>query len=87
VVLDGETIQGIITDGDIRRMIEKTDDLTGIRASDVMGNHPKSIEGSELAANAALFMREHKISQLLATENGKYAGMIHIHDLNKEGLL
>ncbi|MEZ4805226.1 MAG: KpsF/GutQ family sugar-phosphate isomerase [Bacteroidia bacterium] len=87
VVLDGENMHGIITDGDIRRMIEKTDDLSGIKASDIMGHNPKTIEGTELAANAALFMREHKISQLIATENGKYSGMIHIHDLNKEGLL
>lgn len=87
VVVAGDMIAGVITDGDIRRMIEKTTDLKGIHASDIMNSSPKTIEGSELAANAAELMRNMKISQLVVTENGRYSGMIHIHDLNKEGLL
>lgn len=86
VVVDG-VISGIITDGDIRRMIEKTSDLTGIKAKDIMNSDPKMIESSELAASAAEIMRNKKISQLAVTDNGQYTGMIHIHDLNKEGLL
>lgn len=83
---DGHIV-GIITDGDIRRMIEHTSNLSGINAGSIMNSKPKSIEASELAANAAMMMRELKISQLAVMENGAYVGMIHIHDLNKEGLL
>ena len=87
VVVAGDEITGVITDGDIRRMIEKTTDLKGIHASDIMNSSPRTIEGSELATKAAELMRNMKISQLVVTENGHYAGMVHIHDLNKEGLL
>lgn len=87
VVLDKAEIAGVITDGDIRRMIEKTNDLSGITASDIMNTNAKSIDAYEMAVNAANVMRDLKISQLIVTENGNYAGMIHIHDLNKEGLL
>ncbi|HEY1046581.1 MAG TPA: KpsF/GutQ family sugar-phosphate isomerase [Bacteroidia bacterium] len=87
IVADGDNILGIITDGDIRRMIEKTNDLSGIKASDIMNESAKTIEGTELAANAAEMMRNLKISQLAVTDNNRYTGMIHIHDLNKEGLL
>ncbi len=80
-------LAGIITDGDIRRMIEHSSDLSGITAADIMNAHPKTIEASELAANAAILMRELKISQLAVMEDNQYIGMIHIHDLNKEGLL
>lgn len=85
VVEDGQ-ICGIITDGDIRRMIETNDVLKGIRASDIMSRNPRQVETSLLAAEAAALMRELKISQLLVTDKGHYAGMIHLHDLNKEGL-
>ncbi len=87
VVVDKTEIAGVITDGDIRRMIEKTNDLSGITASDIMNTNAKSIDAYEMAVNAANVMRDLKISQLIVTENGNYAGMIHIHDLNKEGLL
>lgn len=80
-------IVGIITDGDIRRMIENNSNLDGICAANIMNAHFKSIEASELAANAAVIMRNAKISQLVVMEAGNYTGMIHIHDLNKEGLL
>lgn len=80
-------IAGIITDGDIRRMIENNSNLDGICAANIMNAHFKSIEASELAANAAVIMRDTKISQLVVMEAGNYTGMIHIHDLNKEGLL
>jgi arabinose-5-phosphate isomerase len=87
VVLENEIIKGIITDGDIRRCIEKTSNLEGIKASDLMNSSPKTIESNELAAKAVEFIRDLKISQLAVTDKGKYIGMIHIHDLNKEGLL
>ncbi len=80
-------IVGIITDGDIRRMIENNSNLEGVCASDIMNPNFKSIDASELAANAAVIMRNTKISQLVVMDSGNYTGMIHIHDLNKEGLL
>lgn len=86
VAKDG-IVTGIITDGDIRRMIENTSHLEGICAADIMNPNFKSIQASELAYNAAALMRELKISQLAVMDNHQYAGMIHIHDLNKEGLL
>lgn len=82
-----DALSGIITDGDIRRMIEKSSNLEGISAADIMNPNFKSIQASELAFNAAALMRELKISQLAVMDNHQYAGMIHIHDLNKEGLL
>jgi arabinose-5-phosphate isomerase len=86
VMNDGK-LAGVITDGDIRRMIEKTTDLKGIIAADIMNAQPRKMEGSELAADAAILMRELKISQLIVTENESYIGMVHIHDLNREGIL
>lgn len=86
-VLEAGRLCGIITDGDIRRMIENNSSLDGISASVIMNSRPVCLEGSELASSAAEIMRERKISQLLVLENGQYAGMIHIHDLNQEGLL
>jgi arabinose-5-phosphate isomerase len=68
-------------------MIENNSNLDGICAANIMNAHFKSIEASELAANAAVIMRDTKISQLVVMEAGNYTGMIHIHDLNKEGLL
>lgn len=86
-VLEGDTITGIITDGDIRRMLENHDELKGIRAGDIMSRHPKCIEKEELAAQALAEMRKNNISQLIVTENGKYAGIVHIQDLLREGIL
>ncbi|MDR2284934.1 MAG: KpsF/GutQ family sugar-phosphate isomerase [Sphingobacterium sp.] len=86
-VLDHEKIIGIITDGDIRRMLEKHDDISQLSAIDIMSKNPKEIEEGELAANALHKMRENNISQLLVTKNGVYAGIIHIQDLLKEGII
>lgn len=85
-VLDKNKLKGVITDGDIRRMLEKFSDISGLCASDIMNKNPKTIDASALAAEAAAQIRELKISQLIVTRNKTYAGMIHIHDLNKEGI-
>ncbi len=87
VVIDNGVIKGMITDGDIRRLIEKTTDLKGIVAADIMNGSPKTIEADELAMNAIEIMRDIKISQMIVTDHSKYIGMVHIHDLNKEGLI
>ncbi|MGJ1265293.1 KpsF/GutQ family sugar-phosphate isomerase [Sphingobacterium spiritivorum] len=86
-VIDQGTILGIITDGDIRRMLETHDDLSHITAKDIMGKSPKLIDKNELAVNALHQMKDNNITQLLATENGKYAGIVHIQDLLKEGII
>ncbi|WP_343560653.1 KpsF/GutQ family sugar-phosphate isomerase [Sphingobacterium sp.] len=86
-VLNGTEIQGIITDGDIRRMLERYTDLATIHAADIMGKSPKVIDKNELAANALHIMRENNINQLLVSDKGNYDGVVHIQDLLKEGII
>jgi arabinose-5-phosphate isomerase len=86
VVDDGELV-GVITDGDVRRMLEKTDIISNLKASDIMNRTPKNIEADELAVNAMKLLEQYNISQLIVTENGKYHGFIHLHDLLKEGVI
>jgi arabinose-5-phosphate isomerase len=80
-------IVGIITDGDLRRMLSETEDLSQLKAEDIMSKNPVSIAIDTLAIDAMELMETHKISQLLVTEQGNYAGVIHIHDLLKEGII
>src|SRR6185503_15363664 len=78
---------GIITDGDLRRMLEKNISLDGVTAGDIMTVTPKSIGAEELAVDALDLMRKRSITQLVVVENGKYLGFIHLHDLIREGLI
>ncbi len=87
VVLDDAQILGIITDGDIRRMLEKYEDVSQLKAIDIMSAHPKLIERSELAVNALHVMRQNSISQLIVTDDDQYAGIIHLQDILKEGII
>jgi arabinose-5-phosphate isomerase len=87
VVNETNELLGVITDGDLRRMLEKTTAIDSIKASEIMSTHPKTIEGDALAIDAMELMRNHNISQLLVTEGKQYAGVIHLHDLIKEGLI
>ena len=82
-----DTIEGIITDGDLRRMLEKNDYKSSYTASAIMGKNPKAIDKDALAVEAFSKMRNHHINQLIVTENGKYAGIIHIQDLIREGII
>ncbi len=86
-IIDEGKICGIITDGDLRRLIEKTDNLAGIVAKDLMNASPKQISKNAMATEALEIVRAYKISQLLVTDEGKYIGLLHIHDLNKEGII
>ncbi|MCI0919925.1 KpsF/GutQ family sugar-phosphate isomerase [Sphingobacterium rhinopitheci] len=86
-VIENDQIIGIITDGDIRRMLENHEDLTALTASAIMSVSPKVIDAEELAVNALQTMRENNISQLLVTKNNVYSGIIHIQDLLKEGII
>ncbi len=85
--MEGSLLAGVITDGDIRRLIERTTELKGITARDIMNANPKTIEADQLAVNAVEVMRTQKISQMIVVENEQYIGMVHLHDLNKEGLI
>lgn len=88
VVDEAEKLNGIITDGDLRRMLEKGEDFTQLRAMDVMYPNPRTILHTELAINALEKMRNHSISQLIViNEEGHYLGFVHLHDLIREGLI
>jgi arabinose-5-phosphate isomerase len=78
---------GIVTDGDVRRMFEKYDDFKAIHAIDIMSKYPKTINAEMLAVEALEKMKEFNISQLLVMENEKYAGILHVHDLMREGII
>lgn len=80
-------IVGIITDGDLRRMLSETEDLSQLKAENIMSKNPVSITIDAMAIDAMELMETHKISQLLVTDQGNYAGVIHIHDLIKEGII
>lgn len=87
-VLDTNNILvGIITDGDIRRMLKNHLDLTVIRAEDIMSKNPKSVDADAMAIEALDIMETNNITQLLVTENGTYKGVVHLHDLLKEGII
>jgi len=86
-VIEQNKIQGIITDGDLRRMLADTDDFSNLCAADIMTKNPKSIDINAMAVDAMQLMEQHEISQLLVTQDGTYAGVIHLHDLMKEGIL
>ena len=87
-VLDEEgMLTGVITDGDLRRMLEKGNDIIYTTAKDIMGIHPKTIEGDALAVDALDRMRKNNITQLIVTEDKHYAGVIHLHDLIREGII
>lgn len=87
VVAEGDKMLGIVTDGDLRRMLEKSDNITNLFAKDIMTVNPKTITPDELAANALQLMQENNITQLIVVEEEKYLGVIHLHDLIREGIM
>ena len=87
VVSDQDSMQGIITDGDLRRMLNDVSNITTIHAKDIMTQMPRTIQKDELAVKARDMMREDQVSQLIVMDGNTYLGMLHIHDLNREGLL
>ncbi len=86
-VEDNEKVAGIITDGDLRRMLQKTENIKNIKAESIMTKNPKSISKNTLAVEALQIMRNNNITQLLVVEDKKYLGMIHLHDLINEGII
>jgi arabinose-5-phosphate isomerase len=87
IVDNDNNLLGVITDGDLRRMLEKNISLNGVTAADIMTATPKTIGPEELAVDALDTMRKRSITQLVVVENGKYLGFIHLHDLIREGLI
>ncbi|MBR4804699.1 MAG: KpsF/GutQ family sugar-phosphate isomerase, partial [Bacteroidales bacterium] len=88
VVGDGEKIDGIITDGDLRRMLKANKSIDGLCASDIMSSSPKTILDTDFAAKALSVMRSNSITQLVVTNaEGRYLGIIHLHDLLREGIV
>jgi arabinose-5-phosphate isomerase len=84
---DSLELIGIITDGDLRRMLNKYESIDGIRASDIMTISPLSIEPDTYAAEALAIMQDKNITQLIVTKSGRFEGFVHLHDLLKEGLV
>lgn len=87
VIGEKENVAGIITDGDLRRMLEKTTDINSLRAGDIMTCNPKSIDFDALAIDAFDEMKKNNITQLIILKNGTYSGIIHLHDILKEGVV
>lgn len=86
-VLEGSKLTGIITDGDIRRMLHREVPFYSLTAADIMTPAPLTTQADMLVADALDIMRTHHITQMLVTENDEYVGVIHIHDILKEGII
>jgi arabinose-5-phosphate isomerase len=87
-VVDGnKNLLGIITDGDLRRMLQKDINLEKLKASDIMSINPRKVEKDELAVKALHIMQENSITQLAVVDGQKIAGFVHLHDLLKEGIV
>lgn len=85
-VIDNNKIVGIITDGDLRRMLKDNSDISHLIAKDIMSKNPKTIQINEMAITALETMENNNITQILVEDNTKYVGVVHLHDLLKEGI-
>jgi len=86
-VTQNDEIVGIVTDGDIRRMLNRYDNISGLIAKDIMTSNPKTIPVDVLAIEALELMQNRGISQLLGMDGKKYCGVVHLHNLINEGIL
>lgn len=86
-VVENDQVVGIITDGDLRRMLTKVDNIAGLTARDIMTQNPKLIDEDAMAIEAMELMDKHGITQILVEKDGRYAGVVHIHNLSKEGII
>ena len=87
VTNENNNILGIITDGDLRRMLEKSTDFQNLVAKDIMKPNPKMIQKNEMAVKALEIMRSNSISQIVVVDGDQYLGIVHLHDLLKEGII
>lgn len=86
-VVENENLKGVITDGDLRRMMEKYASFEHLKAVDIMNHHPKTIDYNEMAVNALQIMKQFNITQLIVIKDDFYQGVVHLHDLLKEGII
>lgn len=86
-VIEDDTLKGIVTDGDLRRMLMKHPNIEMVKVSDIMTKNPTTVERTSLVADALNIMQHKEISVLPVMDNGRYIGMIHIHDIIKEGII
>ncbi|MFC3335552.1 KpsF/GutQ family sugar-phosphate isomerase [Flavobacterium palustre] len=86
-VVENNEVVGIITDGDIRRMLNDRDTFTDLTAKDIMTKNPKSISSETMAIDALQVLENHSITQLIVIDNKEYKGVLHLHDILKEGIL
>jgi len=87
VVDESEDVKGIITDGDLRRMLLSKNEVEHLKAKDIMSKNPQTIDPNEMAVKALEVMRSKSITQLIVVDEEKYLGVIHLHDLLREGLV
>ena len=85
-VLHEDELKGLITDGDLRRMIQKNSDYVKLTAKDAMTANPLTIDQNEMAVEALNLMQDNNITQLPVLNDGKYVGVLHLHDIIKEGI-
>jgi arabinose-5-phosphate isomerase len=86
-VIENDQVIGIITDGDIRRMLNKTETITGLTAKDIMTVNPKTISSSDMVVDALNILEDFSITQLVVVDDNVYKGVIHLHDILKEGIV
>ncbi|WP_293875210.1 KpsF/GutQ family sugar-phosphate isomerase [Flavobacterium sp.] len=86
-VVDNDKVIGVITDGDIRRMLNKTENFSGLTAQDIMTIHPKTIASTALVSDALDILENFSITQLMVVDEGSYKGVLHLHDILKEGII
>jgi len=86
-VLENDKVIGIITDGDIRRMLNDRDNIAGVIATDVMTKNPKTVKSTDMVVDALNTMENYAITQLVVVDEGEYKGVLHLHDILKEGIV
>lgn len=86
-VVENDKVVGIITDGDIRRMLNNHDNIAGLTAKDIMTHNPKMIKSADMAIDALHTLEDFAITQLVVVDEGEYKGILHLHDILKEGIV
>jgi arabinose-5-phosphate isomerase len=86
-VVENQKVIGIVTDGDIRRMLNENDTFNHLTAKDIMTKNPKIIDANDMVVNAFNILEDNKITQLIVIENDIYIGVLHLHDILKEGII
>jgi arabinose-5-phosphate isomerase len=85
--VDQEKVIGIITDGDIRRMLSERDSFADLTAKDIMTKNPKLIQSTDMVVDALNILEDFSITQLVVVDHEEYKGVLHLHDILKEGIL